>query len=780
MRRFFFNIAPTRTACAQAVLAVALSTPMLVFGQAKDTTRPTKAEEKKEPTAIGAEQMTGRPDREVYLDRDVEIIRGQTTINSDKATYFQEENIVEGEGNVRMIRYGDRYWGEKLRYKLDTGEGWLLKPRYKFKENNAQGKGERADFLSEDRAKVKEGTYSTCEGDHPDWYVKSKILNIDQGTDTGQAESATLFFKQVPILGAPSISFPLSEGRKSGLLSPTFGTTSTGGFEAMVPYYFNIAPNRDLTLYPKIISKRGVQLGADARYLDRNYAGETQFEFLPNDLITGTNRYAISSVHTQKLTPDLTLGWNLNHVSDDKYFSDFTNHIDGMSNSLSGLTNGSMSPSAQRLLSRELGLTYSGSNWVANARVTNYQVLQDVLASPADQLVRPYQRLPQVSFKAWQPSVSGLDWGANAEWTRFWLSESDLQYNKYILDAAGISSTTRVDRGDRLMLTPQVSYSVMGPGYFIKPKLSLSMTHYQLENPIISGRPDMLNRTVPTFSVDSGLVFERETTLGGMKMTQTLEPRLFYVYTPYRDQHLFPNFDSAEPGFGFAQLFSENRFSGSDRISDANQLTAALVSRYIEPSGAERAKFAIGQRFYFRDQQVLLDSQTSESRSDLLLAAEGRLSSTVKLEGAVQYNQSQGQATSGNLGIQWRPGYKQVFNASYRYLRSVDADYVGINQFNLSGQWPIANGWHAVGLVSYSIPDSKVVQSMVGFEYDGGCWVFRFVGQRVYTATSNAGSAIFAQLQLNGLSRIGTGAIEALRKAIPGYQYQEPGNAAFR
>lgn len=775
MRRIFIPSLRPQCCCSQAVLALALSLPVLALAQDNAQSKPARADEKNEPTTIQAEQMTGRPDREVFLERDVDIVRGQTRINSDKATYYQEENQVEGEGNVRMLRFGDQYAGDKLKYNIDTGEGWLLKPKYKLIDSNAQGKGERADFEASDRATIKSGTYSTCEGPNPDWYVLADTLKLDSGTDTGNASKAVVYFMDTPILGVPTMSFPLSEGRKSGVLAPTVGTTSTGGLEVMVPYYFNLAPNRDLTLYPKIISKRGFQLGADARYMDQNYFGETKFEVLPNDQQSGpyqsTNRYAISSTHTQKLMPGLSFGWNLNKVSDSNYFSDFTNHFDGLANSLTGLSNASIATSAQRLLSREIGLSYAGANWSANARVTNYQVLQDTAAPLAEQLARPYERLPQLTFKTWGAARSGLDWGVDAEWTRFWLSDSDLRLNCDIKGQAytGICG----DRGDRMILKPHIAYSVLQPGYFITPKLSLHMTNYQLDNQLDGSRS--LSRTLPTFSIDSGLVFERDTTLFGKKVTQTLEPRLFYVNTPYRDQSQFPNFDTAEPGFGFAQLFSENRFVGSDRISDANQLTAALVSRYLEPSGAERARFAIGQRFYFNNQRVYLDAPSTESRSDLLLAASGQWSQTLSLDSALQYSLSQHQVSSASVGVQWKPDYKQVLNASYRYLRSdADSDYVGINQINFSGQWPVANRWHAVGLISYSLPDRKVVQGLLGMEYNADCWAFRVVGKRVYTATDNAGSAIFVQLQLNGLSKIGTSALETLRKTIPGYQYQDP------
>jgi len=768
MRRIFTPLSRPQNCCSHAVLALALSLPVLALAQTKGQAKPSRSDEQNEPTTIQAEQMTGRPDREVFLERDVDIVRGQTKINSDKATYYQEENLIEGEGNVRMVRFGDRYAGDKLKYDLDTGEGWLLKPKYKLLESNAQGKGERADFETSERSTIKDGTYSTCEGAHPDWYVTGETLKLDSGTDTGTASKAVVYFKDVPILGTPYMSFPLSEARKSGVLSPSMGTTSTGGFEVMVPYYFNIAPNRDLTLYPKIISKRGFQLGADARYIDENYAGETKFETLFNDRETGTNRYAISTVHTQKLMPGLTFGWNLNHVSDDKYLSQYTNHFEGLADSLTGVSNASLSGSAQRLLSREVGLNYAGANWSANARVTNYQMLQDD-GAPIP-IVRPYERLPQLSFKTWSPARSGLDWSFDAEWTRFWFSDADLAAHRGLADNTHRDEFG--DRGDRLMLKPQLSYSIVRPGYFITPKLSLHMTNYQLENPDTSiPRPSSLNRSIPTFSLDSGLVFERDTTLFGNKVTQTLEPRLFYVYTPYRDQSQFPNFDSAEPGFGFAQMFSENRFVGSDRISDANQLTAALVSRYLQPSGAERMRFAIGQRFYFQDQRVQLESASNASRSDLLLAASGQLSPTINIDTALQYNQSQHNVSSESISVSWKPGNKKVLNASYRYLRDKPGEYVGIDQVNLSGQWPLANRWSAVGLASYSLPDKKVVQGLLGVEYSADCWVFRVVGQRIFTATDSTGSAIMVQLQLNGLSKIGTGnALDALRKSVPGYQ----------
>jgi LPS-assembly protein len=711
---------------------------------AQTATKRPKIDDKNAPATLSAEQMTGHPDREIELERDVEVIRGETTVNADKAIYRQVEDEVEAEGHVRILRYGDRYKGDELKLNLDSGAGYITHPEYKLQLNNAQGKAERVDFENQERATVIDGTYSTCEGPDPDWYLKTSTLKLDRGTDVGLATKSVVFFKGIPILGLPLMSFPLSAARKSGVLPPTIGATSKGGPEFVIPYYFNIAPNRDLTLYPKLITRRGLQLGANGRYLGETYSGETNLEVLPNDQQTHTTRYAVASTHNQTLAPGLSLAWNLNTASDNDYPSDFAQNV---------------TASSQRLLLREVNLNYGGAYWNANLRTSNYKLLQD----PITPITRPYDRLPQLTLHAGRDDVQGFDWSADSEITRFMLPDEAL---------AG-----RV-RGDRVVVNPRIAYPLIRPGYFVTPKFSLHATSYTLENP--AQGPANFSRVVPTFSLDSGLVFERDTHFFGSPAKQTLEPRLFYVNTPFRDQRLFPNFDSAEATFNFAQIFSENRFSGSDRISDANQLTAALVSRYLEPSGAERLRLAFGQRFFFNDQRVSLDSSgaaSNEKRSDLLLAADGRLNNSLRLNSAAQYSQSLGHISSANLGVQWQPAEKRVLNAEYRFIRG-SGDPVTLKQVNLSGQWPVSERWYAVGRVSYSLPDRKTVDSLFGAEYKADCWIFRLVGQRFATATQVNSSAIFLQLELNGLSRLGSSPLEALRRNIPGYQQLNQSGAA--
>lgn len=692
----------------------------------------SKADEKDLPATISAERMSGRPDREIVLERDVEIIRGPTTINADKATYRIVEDEVEAVGNIRMRRFGDTYTGDELKLRIEATEGYVLRPTYHLERNNAQGKADRIDFEGEDRATVIEGSYSTCEGPDPDWYLKSSKLNLDAGRDEGIAHKTLVYFKGVPILAAPAMSFPLSDARKTGFLPPTIGTTNRGGLEVTLPYYLNIAPNRDLTLYPKVYARRGLQLGADARYLGEGYFGQTKVEALYNDQQTKTNRYAISSTHNQALAPGLNYAWNINSASDDEYPTDFSRTI---------------TASSQRLLLRDMSLTYGSTYWNTIARVSNYQVLQDPIAP----IVRPYDRLPQLTFHAGRQDVGGFDWDVDSELTRFW--HPDLL------------------RGDRFLLNPRISYPIIRPGYFITPKLSMHATRYSLDD-----RPGVtttsLSRSLPTVSLDSGLVFERDARFFGNTMTQTLEPRLFYVYTPYRDQSAFPNFDTAEADLSFAQLFSENRFIGNDRISDANQLTAAMISRYIEPSGAERMRFALGQRFYFTEQRVSLGGARNESRSDLLLSAYGRLTPAVSVEGNVQYSQTLHSMSRANYGARWQPAPMRVLNLQYRRDRVNN-----LEQVDVSGQWPFANRWYGVARVNYSLPDSKIAEGLLGFEYKADCWVFRMVGQRTPTAAGQVTSALFFQLELNGLTRLGSNPLDALRANIPGYQLvNQPSN----
>ncbi len=686
------------------------------------------------PVEVWAESMTGRPDREVFLQRDVEIHHGSTIVNADQANYNVLKDEVGASGNIIMQREKDRYTGDTLELHMETGEGFITHPTYRLGRNQARGNASRIDFEAEDRAVVVDGTYSTCEAADPDWYLQSNRLHLDSGRDIGTAGKTIVFFKGVPILGMPAMSFPLSEARKSGVLPPSYGATNKGGIEIGVPYYFNLAPNRDLTLYPKVIAQRGLQIGAEARYLGTDFAGETRFEFMPNDRLAGAKRYALTSLHQQNLAPGWSLGWNLNAASDNDYPSHFPSSI---------------TTSSQRLLGRDLNLNYAGDLWRMTTRTSKYQLLQDPLAP----IQRPYDRLPQINLQVGQQDQWGFDWNVDAEMTRFVRPPT-------VLGDPLVNPTS----GSRFMLNPQLSYPILHSAYFLKPKLAFDLTQYDLLN-VAPGDKSNFSRALPTFSLDGGLVFERETGYFGQAVTQTLEPRMFYVRTPYRNQSYLPNFDTVQADLSFYQLFAENRFIGRDRISDANQITLALSSRFIEQNGAERMRLTLGQRFYLSKQLVTLGAISNESRSDLLLSAQGRLTQTVTAEGNVQYSESLRQQNVSNFGVHWQPEARHILNLQYR------RDLLNnLEQADLSTQWLIAQRWYGVGRVNYSLPDKKIVEGLFGVEYKADCWVLRVVGQRKPTATGVVNSSLFFQLELNGLTRIGPNPLDALRNSIPGYQ----------
>ena len=705
-----------------AVVAAA-SLPNYVQAQSAS---PAKLADRDAPSNISAEKMTGRPDRDLELERDAEVIRGSTTVNADRAKFHVVEDEVEAFGHVKMKRVGDIYTGDELKLNLDNGKGFVTKPTYHLQPSNGQGHAQRINFEAQDRATVVDGTYSTCEGTDPDWYLKSSTLRLDTGRDLGVASNSVVYFKGVPILAAPLMSFPLSDARQSGVLPPTVGATNRGGFELTVPYYFNIAPNRDLTLYPKIIAQRGVQMGLDGRYLGAGYAGETKLEFLPNDRLTKTNRYALSSIHNQSLLPGLSLNWNLNKASDDNYPTDFSSTI---------------TTATQRLLLRDISLTYGAPYWTASARTSSYQVLQD----PITPIARPYDRLPQLTLNAVRPDIAGFDLAFDSELTRFY--------------------HPTLQRGDRLFTNTKVAYPIIHPGFFITPKLSLRATRYNLDNTVagIDTKPSLV---VPTASIDSGLIFERNANFFGKAVTQTLEPRLFYVRTPFRDQTNLPNFDSGLADLSFTQLFSENRFIGNDRVSDANQITAGVTSRFLETDGGERARLAFGQRYYLTQPKVSLGTPQQESRSDVLVSASGKLTNALYAETNMQYSQTLHRLNRANYAVRYQPAPLKVLNLQYR----LDLPNNLEKFVDFSGQWPFARRWYGVGRIDYSLKTKKIAEGLLGVEYKADCWVFRIVGQRIPTATQQATTALFFQLELNGLSKLGSNPLQALRSSVPGYQ----------
>lgn len=677
------------------------------------------------PVFIRADRMSGRQEGEIEAEGEVELRKRGQTVDADRLDYRQTEDEVHAEGHVRIEQKGSVATGPELRMKLETRQGFMREPAYRLTQPDAHGTAENLEFLGEDKYRITQGSYTTCSEGNDDWFMRTSEMELDRTTQVGTASGASVYFKGVPFLYTPWLTFPLNNQRKSGFLPPTFGSSGKSGAEFSLPYYWNIAPEQDATITPRLLSKRGLQLSGQYRYLNPAYSGETRLETLPNDNITGSNRYALWMRHGQNLGSGWAAGLNLQTVSDDDYFRDLTT---------------TLATTSQTNLPREGALAYNGYGLNFLTRVQRFQTLQDPLAP----LTPPYGRAPQMLLNGSWRNFPALDLGLSSEWVDF-------------------THPTLIN-GKRFSFYPNISLPLARSFAFVTPKLGMHTTRYTLGDNNSTALADT-TRTLPIFSLDSGLFFERELQLSGTDFIQTLEPRLYYLNIPYRDQSRLPNFDSALADLNYVQMFAENQFVGGDRINDANQLTMALTTRLLDPSsGQERLRAAIGQRYYFKDQQVTLDGAArSDKSSDILATFSGRVTPFWSVDTGIQYTPGQQQFEKSNIGVRYQPEPGKALNLGYRFTRDI------LKQVDISTQWPISGRWQAMGRLNYSFLDSKILEGLAGVEYNGGCWAARMVMHNFATATSQASNSIYFQLELFGLGKIGSNPLDILKRNISGY-----------
>jgi LPS-assembly protein len=682
-----------------------------------------------------------------------EVRRPTFTLKADALHYDEDTDRADAYGHVVVDNGGARFAGPDAHLQLDSSEGYMSTPKYHFNMTGGSGSAQRVDMLDSERTVFTQGTYTACQcTSHPAWYIRGSEFDFDTGADEGVAHNAVLFFQGVPIFGTPWMSFPLSGARRSGLLPPTFSLDSTNGFEFDLPYYLNIAPNRDLLFTPKLISKRGVETDATYRYLSSNYSGSIEGVFLPDDAITKTNRYALFFQHNQNFGDGFGGYIYYNKVSDNTFPEDL------------GSTSGQILNGTQLLYQQEAGLTYNNGPWSVLARVQNWQTLSPSIA--------PYGREPEFNVRYAKYDVGGFDYGAAADFSRFTITTPD--------------ST----EGDRVAFDPYLSYSIVGPGYFVTPKVQWHFASYNLSSigsdaPV--GQPKYFTESVPTLSFDTGLIFQRSVHLFGQDYLQTLEPRLYYVYTPYRNQTFAPLFDTADADFGLAEIFTPNTFVGDDRVADQNRITAAITTRFINPeTGDERARFVLAQEYYFQDQRVtLLPTQTSAqaTHSDLIAGASIKLGAGFASETAVEYNADNNQLTQSSVGFGFSPQSGKVINLAYRYTRAdTTLDDTPVNQITFSAQWPLTHRFFSVVRMNYDLQGRAIVDSLVGLQYDADCWVLGIGVQRYADGVNTLGlptqgTRVLAQITFKGLSSVDNGLISAFRSGVPGYTPLPPNPA---
>ncbi len=733
----------------------------------------SEVERKQSPLFVSGQRLNARPDLDLVIEGDALLRKQGLTVKAQRIEYDQSQNTLNASGNVKITREGNIFQGPSLSLQADSFQGKFLTPQFTLLKGGGQGKASEIEFLDSQRAIIRNATYTTCtrvQGPSwlPEWVLKAASLQVNEEDNTIQAKDLQLRFKDVPILAAPSLTFPLSSSRQSGFLAPLIGIDSVSGIEVSSPYYWNIAPNRDATLSTTLMSKRGVALDSEFRYLEADSQGQTRFNLMPNDSLRQQTRWGLSTQHVggidtgHSVLGRLGVNVNLNRVSDDNYWRDFPR---------AGLS------LTQRLLPATGSLTWAQGDWSMMTQVQKFQTLQDI-SSP---ITPPYDRSPQVLAQYNKWDLSGFDVGLTADTTRF---EAD-----YSRIPGGASTLLR--NGQRSFAAAQISRPWLKPWGFVIPKVQLHGTRYQLDTALANGQRET-NRLLPTFSLDTGLIYERDASYLGRSLRQTLEPRAFFVRTPYKDQSLLPSYDSGATDFNLTTIYAENPYVGQDRIADSNLVTLGVNSRFFDAnSGAELARFGFAQRYRFSDQLVRLPGEqpVASGFSDILLGAGMRWDNRWSFDSTLQFDAQTHLTTRTTLTTRFSPSPYRVFNTAYRLTRNQS------EQLDVGWQWPLrdfsfanenatdnpqilgpgqglgADRWFSVGRMNFSLKDRKMVDTLLGFEYDAGCWLGRVVYERLQSTTSSSRSRILFQLEFVGLARVGSSPLKTLRDNIPRYQY---------
>ncbi len=699
------------------------------------------------PLFLAADRIESISPTVIEASGNVEARKAGRNFFADLLRYDQDLDTVNASGKVRLEKTGLILTGDTLKLNLAEESGLLTQTAYRvFPDTNAptritgRGQAESLELLDRDSFNAKQATYTTCPAGNDDWQLQVADLNIDQGKQIGTARNVLLKFKDVPLLYTPWADFSLNDARKSGFLPPTIGFTGKSGLDVTLPYYFNLAPNYDATLYPRYLAARGLQLGGEFRYLTKLFSGDASLEYLHNDQAEGRTRWLAALNHSQQFSPRLKGQVLFQRVSDDEYFRDLSNQVDVTSRSI---------------LPQQARLSYDGDWWQAGLLVQTLQTLQD----PAAKINQPYNRLPQINLNA-SKKLGGVQFDLGSEYSLF----------SHRAPLPG-----QVENGSRFTLNPSLQLPYRNSAFFITPKIGYHYTHYDIDSPppgIVSSH----DRTLPIASVDTGLVFERDFAFRGSRYLQTLEPRAYYVYAPYRDQSQIPLFDTAALDLSFAQIFSENQYIGGDRINDANQLTLAMTSRFIEDgTGLEKLKLAFAQRYYFASQRVTLnpgDPVKDSQSTDLLALLSGQINHAWRVDAGWQFDTDLGKTIKTTLSTSYRPAPGHAASLGYRFLDG------SVEQLDAAFQWPLNKNLYGLFRANYSLRDNNLVEGLAGLEYNGGCWVLRAVVQRIATAEKDASNSFFLQLELNGMGRIGASPMSALYKSIPGYtpsnEFQTP------
>jgi LPS-assembly protein len=701
----------------------------------------------------------------------VEMTHADQRSVSNKASYDTVSETLDLQGSVYYSEDELALHSESASLNLASDQARLREALFISPATPLRGRAKTIYRDSNTLSRYKDVAYTSCRPGNQDWVVHASELKMNKVTGQGSAKNTWLEFKGTPVFYSPYLSFPIDNRRLSGFLAPSFGNTKRGGFALTTPYYWNIAPNYDATIRPRYLSKRGPVLGADFKYLTEMTKGSADLEFMPHDTLLDKSRYLAAIKNTTQFTPHIYSSLDVNKVSDKDYFADLGNAL-------------SMTTYSSFLLS-QANIGYADAGVSLRGHADSYQSIDKAILDTG----MPYRRLPQVNLNLnhafqFMPLNAAMD----AEYVYF---QHDALVN-----------------GQRTNIKPSVSFPLQTSSAFLTPKLSLQSTQYSLSNPkegAASLASSSITRTLPVFSADSGLYMEKEMDFSGRSYLHTLEPRLFYLYIPKTDQSNIPIFDTSFYDVSFNSLFLENRFSGLDRVGDANQLTGALTTRLVDAiSGKERLKLSVGEIVYFKDRSVVLPGYQeplpgyfpdTDKLSNLVSEFNAGLTDHISLSSGAQWNPHLNRVVRHNATLHYVNGPGEIINFGYRYRKNtVIPDTSGnrlydIIQSDVSGHWPVYDDWSVVGRWTYSLLNNSTQESFFGVEKENCCWRFRVIGRRWVnsltfiqtptvqntltidpTATGVSQVGVFFQVELKGLTGIGEKLDQFFEKQIYGYR----------
>jgi LPS-assembly protein len=655
--------------------------------------------------------------------------RGDKLAGADSAIFDPDDRAMLLQGDVRYEDPGTQILSDSAEFSYDSGRIIFRGAEFTLGQNNARGSADNLLINQQGQLQLDKVSYTTCPPGSKDWELQADDIDLDTQSGVGTARGMKLRFKNIPILWAPYISFPISDARKSGILTPEIGSSDRGGSEFRMPYYWNIAPNYDATITPRFMSERGLQLQTEFRYLTQANEGVVAAQYLHEDDQTNDARHLLSVDHQTLFRHGWRNQIEYREVSDNQYFEDL---------------GGSLSSSSITQLNRSLRFDWHTDTMSFFGQAQDYQTLDDAI-TPTEE---PYRRLPQLLFNGyWPEQLMGLATGIDAEVVNF---DRDV----------GVT-------GWRLNVSPRLELPIERPGWFVTPAVALDYTMYNLSN-TLPGEENDPSRSLPIASFDTGMILERTmTSKSGSRRIQTIEPRLLYVHIPNRDQDGLPVFDTIMPDLNLVQLFRKNRFLGIDRIGDTDQASIGITSRILDVStGKELVSATIGQTRYFSDRQVTLpgESPADFESSDYIAEVRFPLYDNWNFDIGQQWGSGTSNTVRSEARLQYRPERNKILNLAYRFRRD------SLEQGDVSLAWPIGRNWNVVGRYNYSFRDDEALEEFFGLEYESCCWGLRLVSRRfISTRDGTRDSSFGLQLVLKGMTSVGTGADKLLERGILGY-----------